>query len=82
LFGDKYNQFVVAANTKEIGDMELYNKENGWFEDNPVVLEYKGVDGLAITNGKSTVIDRFPLDGFNIGSVTVYGKDDSRLPDK
>jgi hypothetical protein len=62
--------------------MRLYeNKENGWSGDNPVVLTHANVQGLSVSNGKRTVIDKLSLNGFKIGSVDVYGKDESQLPD-
>jgi hypothetical protein len=82
MFGDKLRQFFVAANTNDTGYMKLYeNKENGWYTDNPVVLTHANVQGLSVTNGKRTVIDKLSLNGFKIGSIDVYGKDESRFPD-
>ncbi len=82
MFGDESKQFFVAANTNDTGYMRLYeNKENGWFADNPVVLTHANVQGLSVSNGKRTVIDKLSLNGFKIGSIDVYGKDESQLPD-
>ncbi len=82
MFGDKSKQFFVYANTNETGYIKLYeNKEHGWFTDNPVVLTHANVQGLSVTDGKRTVIDKLSLNGFKIGSIDVYGKDESRLPD-
>ena len=36
--------------------------------------------GLTITNGKRIVIDRLSLDGFSLGSIAIYGKDDTDSP--
>jgi hypothetical protein len=36
--------------------------------------------GLTVTNGKRIVIDRLSLDGFNLGSIAVYGKDEPNSP--
>ncbi len=82
MFGDESKQFFVAANTNETGYMKLYeNKENGWYGDNPVVLTHANVQGLSVSNGKRIVIDKLSLNGFKIGSIDVYGKDESQLPD-
>jgi hypothetical protein len=82
MFGDKFKKFFITVNTNETGYMRLYeNTANGWYADNPVVLTHANVQGLSVTNGKRTVIDNLSLDGFNIGSIKVYGKDESRLPD-
>ncbi len=82
MFGDESKQFFVAANTNETGYMRLYeNKENGWSGDNPVALTHANVQGLSVSNGERTVIDKLSLNGFKIGSIDVYGKDESQLPD-
>ena len=75
MFGDESKQFFVAANTNETGYMRLYeNKENGWSEDNPVALNHANVQGLSVSNGERTVIDKLSLNGFKIGSIDVYGR--------
>ncbi len=82
MFGDESKQFFVAANTNDTGYMQIYeNKENGWFADNPVVLTHANVQGLSVSNGKRTVIDKLSLNGFKIGSIDIYGKDESQMPD-
>jgi hypothetical protein len=34
--------------------------------------------GLTVTNGKRIIVDRLSLNGFMLGSIAVYGKDDSQ----
>jgi hypothetical protein len=70
MFGDESKQFFVAANTNETGYMRLY-----------VALTHANVQGLSVSNGKRTVIDKLSLNGFKMGSIDVYGKDESKLPD-
>jgi hypothetical protein len=82
MFGDKSKKFSVAVNTKESGLLHLYqNPFNGWSLDNPVVIS-SGVDqGISVTDGKRIVVDKLSLNGFTLGSINVYGKDENTLPD-
>ena len=81
MFGDKSRKFFVAVNTNDTGYMKLYeNNMNGWSADKPVVLTHAIVQGLSVADGKRTIIDKLSLDGFNIGSIKVYGKDEAKLP--
>jgi hypothetical protein len=81
MFGDKSRKFYVAVNTNDTGYMKLYqNNMNGWSADKPVVLTHAIVQGLSVADGKRTIIDKLSLDGFNIGSIKVYGKDEAKLP--
>jgi hypothetical protein len=36
--------------------------------------------GLTVTNGKRIVVDRLSLDGFSLGAIAVYGKDETNSP--
>ncbi len=82
MFGDKSKKYSVAVNTKESGRLELYqNPFNGWSLDNPIVVT-SGVDqGISVTDGKRIIVDKLSLNGFNLGSINVFGKDESNLPD-
>ena len=41
-----------------------------------------GVDqGISVTDGKRIVVDKLSLNGFNLGSINVYGKDEPQFPD-
>jgi hypothetical protein len=81
MFGDKSKKFSIAVNTKESGRLQVYqNNFDGWSLDNPVVVT-SGVDqGISITNGKRIVVDKLSLNGFNLGSINVYGKDEPQFP--
>ena len=81
MFGDKSKKFSVAVNTNESGRLELYrNPFNGWSLDNPVVVS-SGVDqGISVTDGKRIIVDKLSVNGFNLGSISVFGKDESTLP--
>ncbi len=82
MFGDKSKKFSIAVNTNESGRLQLYqNNFDGWSLDNPVVVT-SGVDqGISITDGKRIVVDKLSLNGFNLGSIHVYGKDEPQMPD-
>ena len=82
MFGDISKKFWVAVNTNESGYMKLYDESgsNGWSRDQPVVIAHGNNQGLTITNGKRIVVDKLSLDGFTLGSIVVYGKDDSDSP--
>jgi hypothetical protein len=81
LFGDKSKEFIVSVNTNETGYMRMYeNNQNGWSTDGPVTVSHANVQGLSVTNGKRIVLDKLGLNGFDVGSIDVYGKDESSMP--
>ena len=82
MFGGKSKKFSIAVNTNESGRLQLYQNDfDGWSLDNPVVVT-SGVDqGISVTDGKRIVVDKLSVNGFNLGSINVYGKDESTLPD-
>ena len=82
MFGDISKKFWVAVNTNESGYMRLYDESgsNGWSRDQPVIIAHGNNQGLTITNGQRIVVDKLSLDGFTLGSIVVYGKDDSDSP--
>lgn len=81
LYGDQSKRFIVSVNTNETGYMRMYeNNQNGWSTDGPIIISHANVQGLSVTNGKRIVLDNLGLNGFDVGSVSVYGKDDSSVP--
>ena len=82
IFGDVSKKFWVAVNTKESGYMKLYDESgsNGWSREQPIIIAHGNNQGLTITNGKRIVVDKLSLDGFTLGSIVVYGKDNSDSP--
>jgi hypothetical protein len=81
LFGNQSKRFIVSVNTNETGYMRMYeNNQNGWSTDGPVIVSHANVQGLAVTNGKRIVLDKLGLNGFDVGSIDVYGKDESSMP--
>ena len=82
MFGDVLKKFWVAVNTNESGYMRLYDESgsNGWSREQPIVIAHGNNQGLTITNGKRIVVDKLSLEGFALGSIVVYGKDNSDSP--
>jgi hypothetical protein len=82
LFGNQSKRFIVSVNTNETGYIRMYeNNENGWSRDGPVIVSHANVQGLTVTNGKRIVLDNLGMEGFDVGSISVYGKEDSSSPD-
>ena len=80
LFGDQSKRFIVSVNTNDTGYMRMYeNNQNGWSTDGPVTVSHANVQGLSVTNGKRIVLDKLGLNGFNVGSIEVYGKDEPSM---
>ena len=81
MYGGDAMKFWVAVNMPEAGYARLYSQEvTGWSRDNPISLSHVSTSGLSVTDGKRIILDRFDLDGFTVGSVSVYGKDETTSP--
>lgn len=77
MYGGESRRYWVAVNTPEVGYARMYdNNENGWSTDGPISVTYGENTGLTVTNGKRIVVDRLDLNGFSVGSIAVYGKDE------
>lgn len=74
-------KFWVAVNTNESGYIRVHEQDtDGWSRDQPIMVGHANNQGLTITNGKRIVIDRLSLDGFSLGSIAIYGKDNTDSP--
>jgi hypothetical protein len=81
MFGGESRKFIVSANVNETGYVRLYeNNQDGWYTDNPIVVSHGVNQGLSVSNGKRTVIDKLSLNGFNVSSIEIYGKDEPGSP--
>lgn len=81
MFGNSSKRFYAAANTNETGYVRIYeNNQNGWYTDNPITVSHANVQGLTITNGKRNVVDQLSMNGFTVGSISIYGKDEPGMP--
>jgi hypothetical protein len=75
---EQNEKFWVAVNTNESGYIRVHEQDtDGWSRDEPIMVAHANNQGLTITNGKRIVIDRLSLDGFSLGSIAIYGKDDT-----
>lgn len=78
---EQNDKFWVAVNTNESGYIRVHEQDiDGWSRDEPLMVGHANNQGLTVTNGKRIVIDRLSLDGFNLGSIAVYGKDEANSP--
>ena len=78
---EQNEKFWVAVNTNESGYIKVHEQDtDGWSRDEPIIVAHANNQGLTITNGKRIVIDRLSLNGFSLGSIAIYGKDDTDSP--
>lgn len=78
---ERDRKFWVAVNTNESGYIRVHERDtDGWSREQPLTVGHANNQGLSVTNGQRIVIDRLSLDGFNLGSIAIYGKDDNDSP--
>jgi hypothetical protein len=78
---EQNEKFWIAVNTNESGYIRVHEQDtDGWSRDEPIMVAHANNQGLTVTNGKRIVIDRLSLDGFSLGSIAIYGKDDTDSP--
>jgi hypothetical protein len=81
MFSDISKKFWAAINTHDAGYIRVYERNtDGWSRDQPIIIAHANNQGLSITNGKRIIVDRLSVNGFNLGSIAVYGKDDPQGP--
>lgn len=78
MFGDQSRKFLVSINEPDKGYSRIYNGDlGGWSTDLlPITLGQDPNQGLSVTDGKRTVVDKLDINGFSVGSIAVYGNDD------
>lgn len=82
MYGGEARKYSVFVSTPEDGLTNPYlSEENGWFTDQPIGIAYASNDGLTVTDGKRTVVDRLPIGIFSVGQVEVYGKESPSVQD-
>jgi len=76
------NRFWAAVNTAESGYIRLYDKNgiDGWSPANLINIGYDSNQGLSINSGVKVLVDRLSVNGFTLGSIAIYGKDDTNSP--
>jgi hypothetical protein len=81
IYGDQTREFWVAVNSIDTGYTRVVDqKPDGWSTEGPISVGYEAAQGLSVTDGKRIVIDRMNLNGFVLGSISVFGKDNSTAP--
>ena len=81
MFSDVSKKFWAAINTHDAGYIRVYERNtDGWSREQPIIIAHANNQGLSITNGKRIIVDRLSVNGFNLGSIAVYGKDDPQAP--
>ena len=81
MFSDVSKKFWAAINTHDAGYIRVYERNtDGWSREQPIIIAHANNQGLSITNGKRIIVDRLSVNGFNLGSIAVYGKDDLQSP--
>ncbi len=77
MYGDHdAKKYLVSVNTHETGYQRMYDNDlGGWSTEGPISVGHDINQGLSVTDGKRIVIDRLDLQGFALGSITVYGND-------
>jgi hypothetical protein len=81
MHGGEAMKFWIAVNIPGTGYAQLYSKNSsGWSTESAIVISHVSTSGLSVTDGKRIILDRFDLDGFTVGSIAVYGRDDADSP--
>jgi hypothetical protein len=82
MYGGEARKYSVFVSTPDNGLTNPYlSEESGWFTEQPIGVAYASNDGLTVTDGKRTVIDRLPIGIFSVGQIEVYGKENSSAQD-
>ncbi len=81
MYGNE-SRLWVGVNTNTSGYIRLYEtNSDGWSKNDAIIIGHANNQGLTINNGKRIIIDRLSVEGFNLDSISVYGKDESSSPD-
>jgi len=80
MFSAATYKFWLAVANKQIGYSVLYENDNSWVEDRPVMVSYIQNDRLSVSNGIRNVADRLKIGPFILNTVEVYGKDSADAP--
>jgi hypothetical protein len=75
MFGAPSRTFWLALANDEIGYSVLYENQDSWADDKPVMVSYIQNERLSVTNGIRNVADRLKIGPFILNTVEVYGKD-------
>lgn len=75
MFGAPSRVFWLAVANDQSGYMTLYQNENSWLEDKPVMVSYIQNDRLSVSNGLRNVVDKLRIGPLVLNTVELYGKD-------
>ena len=77
MYGAEGKRFWVAVNTTDTSYQIIYSSlpNSGWSTEQPVLLTQAENQGLSVTDGKRTVVDRLDIQGFTVDSIAAYGID-------
>jgi hypothetical protein len=76
------HRFWVAVNTAAAGYIRLYDKNgvDGWSPTDLINIGYDSNQGLSVNSGTKVLVNRLSVNGFTLGSIAIYGKDDPSSP--
>jgi hypothetical protein len=78
MYGGESRKYWIAVNTAETGYARMYSQPvNGWSTEGPITVTHNENSGLTVSDGKRIVLDRLDVEGFSVGSIMVYGKDEA-----
>jgi len=80
MFGAPSRTFWLALANDEIGYSVLYENQNSWADDKPVMVSFIQNERLSVSNGIRNVVDRLKIGPFILNTVEVYGKDSADAP--
>ena len=75
MVGPPSHKLSIAISNKEIGYMRMFENENAWFPDKPIMASVVQGERLSINNGQRTVLDRLQIGAFTPNTIEVYGRD-------
>ena len=82
MYGGPKHSYLVAVNSTGSGYSVIYSQESGgWTTDGQISVSHANDQGLTVTDGKRIVVDRLDIQGFSMGSIAVFGKENSKEPD-
>jgi len=67
----------VAVAKDEVGYMRLYEDDNAWFIDKPVMVSFVQNERLSVNNGQRIIVDRLRIGELTLGTIEVYGREDT-----
>jgi hypothetical protein len=74
-------KYWVAVNLPDQGYFPATRiDKDGWIEDSKIIAAYSDTQGVSVSNGKRIVVSNVKLDGFVVGSYSVYGMEEATDP--